>query len=211
MEVLHNRTDFGNREAYLHTLGTTAVTDCKSLYDVLKQVQVGNVSDREASLDVLCCRQVIQRLKPQVRWAPGTLNMADILTKDEGACCDLYRSVLRSGEYSIAQEDQVLLRRAGEKERRQLRAQERLLQSGKKANMATVKDDPKDETNEQDQDSGAYSIQFLNAIYGLNEAPRVWNQKIVSKLVGILQNLTGTFDSDELLNTTDSVWAYLVG
>ena len=48
------------------------------------QQQVNSVSDREASLDVLCCRQIIRRLRPNIRWAPGTLNMSDILTKAPG-------------------------------------------------------------------------------------------------------------------------------
>ncbi len=47
------------------------------------------------------------------------MQLADILTKDEGGAADLWRSAVRCGEHTLANEDDVLMRRAEEKERRQ--------------------------------------------------------------------------------------------
>ena len=46
------------------------------------------------------------------------MNVADISTKDEGKACDLWRATMRSGKYTIADEDETLMRRAEERERK---------------------------------------------------------------------------------------------
>lgn len=45
--------------------------------------------------------------------------IADVLTKDEGAASDLWRSTVRASATTLASEDLVPMRREGAKERRQ--------------------------------------------------------------------------------------------
>ena len=88
-EILYDRKNFDERSHYLKEIPSSAVTDCKSLYDVMHTKTASNVSDREAALDTLVCRQIVRWTGTCTRWCPGSMNLADVLTKDEGASCDL--------------------------------------------------------------------------------------------------------------------------
>lgn len=64
-------------------------------------------------------RQSIQRTGLQPRWVPTDRMAADGLTKDKGEPLDLLRSILRSGQYQLADEQLVLDRKKEERIRRQ--------------------------------------------------------------------------------------------
>ena len=89
------------------------------------------------------------------------MNVADVLTKDEGSSSDLWRSCLRSGLLTLASESEILMRRSEEKERRQDLALRR--QNQEKSKKA------KTVTKEKEVD-----VSMNKAIYGLNSSPNNW-------------------------------------
>lgn len=110
-EVMYGLKNFALREFVLTAIPSTSVTDAKSLYDSLVQPSSANVQDREAGLDVICIKQVMQRTGTVCRWAPGSLNVSDVMTKDAGAASDLYRSCDRQQRYTLGSEDAILKQR----------------------------------------------------------------------------------------------------
>jgi len=124
MEILAGLQDFSRREVALKVIPSAGVTDAKSLYDSLIQPTSANIQDREAGLDVICVKQILARTGTTPRWAPGTLNVADVLTKDVGSAADLFRSCVRSSSYTLASEEEMLQQRASERERRQQKSPE---------------------------------------------------------------------------------------
>jgi hypothetical protein len=119
MEIISGLTDFARREEVLRTIPSAGVTDAKSLYDSLVQPTSANIQDREAGLDVICIKQVLARTGSVPRWAPGTLNVADVMAKDVGSAADLYGSCVRQGSYTLASEEEMLRQRATERDLRQ--------------------------------------------------------------------------------------------
>ena len=77
------------------------------------------MKDREAGLDVLCCKQARRRTGTLTRWCTGQMNVSAVLTKDEGGAADLWRAMCRSSECTLASEDELLMKKQEEKERRQ--------------------------------------------------------------------------------------------
>ena len=209
-EILFNRTEFDNREQYLKEIPSVAVTDCKSLFDVMMSKTVSNVQDREAALDTLVCRQIVRRTGTVTRWCPGSMNVADVLTKDEGSASDLWRSCVRSGLLTLASESETLMRRSEEKERRQdlaLRRQnQEKAKKGKNATKATEG-----------------SELMVKAIYGLNSTPNNWYEvmqmltecaahgKCSNEALRILQKLEAPHEEYVLEDAAeDAVFEYIV-
>lgn len=115
---LRDGIDLERRAEVLGREVSLAITDCKSAYDALNGVAVTAVADKTTALDSLVVRQVLARAGITVRWVPGGLQLADALTKDQATACDLLRSSIKGGTYTIADEIQTLQRRAEEKQRR---------------------------------------------------------------------------------------------
>eukprot|EP00971_Amphidinium_carterae_P343594 6483434-Amphidinium_carterae.1 len=57
-----------------------AITDSKSLYDVLHGGNIDGV-DKRTGLEMLVCRDVLTTLHGSVRWIPHEANISDSLTK----------------------------------------------------------------------------------------------------------------------------------
>jgi hypothetical protein len=121
--------DLGNREGALKKVASIAIVDCKSAYDAVTSLTGTSVADRTTALDALVVKEVLQRANIIVRWVPSNLQLADSLTKDSAASCDLLRGTVRSGEYTIGDEVETLQRRAKEKALRLKRGAERAQES----------------------------------------------------------------------------------
>ena len=98
-------------------LPTTLGTDCKSLYDLLvaPTVTTNSGRDRETSVDVLLLKQALRKAGAEIRWAPGTRQIADALTKDAVEGNDAMKGVIKQATYAIGAEERALEVREKEK------------------------------------------------------------------------------------------------
>ena len=94
------------------------VTDCKSLYDHLFSQSSPTLDDRRTAIDIVILRDSIGRLGASLRWIPTDRMLADSLTKESVEAFDLLRACIRSGQYQISAESNVLEMRAKERDRR---------------------------------------------------------------------------------------------
>ena len=90
------------------------------------------------------------------------MNPADVLTKDAGNGADLFRSLVKTQKYTMANEDEVMSQRLAEKEERQRNAQLRAMQNDQKK----TKPPPKSDDEEQE----ALSTMFLMGKLGVDDA-----------------------------------------
>ena len=132
-EMIYGNGDLQGRKRYLHLIQSTGITDAKSPFDALKASTPANIADREAAIDVVCIKQLMDRTGQYSRWIPGPMNPSDILTKDSGPAADLFRSMVRSGCCTLALEEETMMQRDAEKQRRQREAQERQLKEKARA------------------------------------------------------------------------------
>ena len=102
---------------------STALTDCKSLFDHLVSKSSPTLDDKRTALDVVIIRESLQRLGTHLRWIPTDRMIADALTKESIEAMDLIRACLKSGHYQISDEDHVLEWRAAERQLRKSRLQ----------------------------------------------------------------------------------------
>jgi len=141
---LRDGLDLENREKALQAEPTVAITDCKSAYDALTGISTTSIADRTTALDALVIRQILARAGIQMRWIPGALQVADATTKDSATACDLLRSCMKTGAYTISDEIETLQKRAQEKQVRLERGQKRAreaeeLKDGAVSKKATTK------------------------------------------------------------------------
>lgn len=122
IEAVYNICDHENRHKFLRMIPSTCVTDAKSLYDAQRAKTGANVADREAALDVICLKQIATRTGHIPRWMPGPMNPSDIFTKDSGSAAELFRSIVRTGKYTLASVDGLMMQKAEERELRQREA-----------------------------------------------------------------------------------------
>ena len=94
------------------------ITDCKSLYDHLLSQSSPTLDDRRTAIDIVILRDSIDRLGASLRWIPTDRMLADSLTKESVEAFDLLRACIRSGQYQISPESNVLEMRARERDRR---------------------------------------------------------------------------------------------
>ena len=91
----------------------TAVTDCKSLYDLCVKTSIPSCSEQRTTLECLIIRE---RLKDnlETRWIHSRGQLADCLTKamDSRAL----RECMHSGKYSLYDETMTLKERANRRE-----------------------------------------------------------------------------------------------
>jgi hypothetical protein len=102
-----------------HLFHCALATDCKSVFDYLHSATPGNARDREVALDGIVLEQIRRRLGARIRWLPGTLQLADILTKDVGDAALYFREVLRRSSYCLGREEDALALRKELREKKQ--------------------------------------------------------------------------------------------
>ena len=90
------------------------VTDCRSMFDILTRTAVPSCSEHRTTIECLLIRE---RLKSNcdIRWVSSQAMLADCLTKSMDSSA--LRECLRTGRYSLFDEDQVLKQRADSRQR----------------------------------------------------------------------------------------------
>eukprot|EP00435_Cladocopium_sp_Y103_P009579 s5005_g2.t1 len=107
--------EWGSPEEVLEKEKKAAVvTDCRSMYDILTKTAIPNCSEHRTTIECLLIRE---RLKSNcdVRWVTSQAMLADCLTKTMDS--STLRECLRTGKYSLFDEDQVLKQRADGRQR----------------------------------------------------------------------------------------------
>jgi hypothetical protein len=123
------------REAYMQksTAKSWAVIDAKSVYDHIMASSPGSgVEDRSAALDFIIARESLTRTGTVLRWGPGGIQLADVLTKNSADPCDTWRAFLRRQTFRLADEETALRLRAEERLRRQQLGEARQKESEEK-------------------------------------------------------------------------------
>jgi hypothetical protein len=143
-EISHGHIDLEVRgQVVQETVPTTLVVDCKSLYDLLvaPTVATGSGRDREASVDVIMLRQVVEEIGAEVRWVPAARQLGDSMTKDSAEAVDSLKGAITEGRYAIGLESRALEIRAAAKTARLERGRTR-----REANGAAAR--PLEETSQ---------------------------------------------------------------
>ena len=90
------------------------VTDCRSAYDLLTRTAVPQCSEHRTTLECLLIRERL-RENCVVRWVASPAMLSDCLTKSMDA--GVLRECIRSGRYSLQDENRVLQSRADHRKR----------------------------------------------------------------------------------------------
>ena len=90
------------------------VTDCRSMFDILTRTAVPSCTEHRTTIECLLIRE---RLKSNcdVRWVTSQAMLADCLTKTMDS--SVLRECLRTGRYSLFDEDLILKQRADGRQR----------------------------------------------------------------------------------------------
>jgi hypothetical protein len=115
-EWVNNPTiEWGNPETVLENARRAAlVTDCKSAYDLLTRTAIPQCEEHRTTIECLLIRE---RLKANcaIRWVTSHAQLADCLTKSMDS--SVLRECLKSGRYSLFDENRVLQERSDKKQR----------------------------------------------------------------------------------------------
>ena len=90
------------------------VTDCKSAYDLLTKTAVPQCEEHRTTIECLLIRERLQA-NCMVRWVTSNAQLADCLTKSMDA--SVLRQCLKSGRYSLFDEDRILQQRSDKRQR----------------------------------------------------------------------------------------------
>eukprot|EP00435_Cladocopium_sp_Y103_P042279 s1426_g11.t1 len=92
----------------------SAVTDCKSVYDIATKTSTPNCSEYRTTLECLLIRERLQE-NMIMRWISTQAMLADSLTKTMDSY--LLRECLRTGRYALFDEQESLKQRASKRDR----------------------------------------------------------------------------------------------
>ena len=139
-----------NREESFSKVRSWQVIDAKSVFDHLRSMNPSaGCEDKRTGLDCIVAKECLQRLGCRLRWGPGPVQLADVLTKDTGDAADTWRGHLRRGLFRLAKEDEALAVRAEERLLRKRRGQERQALSEEAAAKKTKYSQSKQEESEE--------------------------------------------------------------
>lgn len=110
--------DLENRHPSFKKQESLATTHCKSAYDALTGIASTAISDRTTAFDAILIKPIMMRANVKMRWVPGSLQLANSMTKDQAGACDALRPAKQDARYAIADEQEMLRSRALEKKRR---------------------------------------------------------------------------------------------
>ena len=116
MEWLKNPTvDWSNPGKILaNAPKASAVTDCKSVYDLATKTSTPSCSEYRTTLECLLIRERLQE-NIAMRWISTQAMLADTLTKTMDS--SVLRQCLKTGQYSLFDETESLKKRASKRER----------------------------------------------------------------------------------------------
>ena len=67
-------------ESFFENPSVSRVTDCKSLYDSIMRCSCpAGLADKRCAVDIVITREALRRLCATPQWAPGELQLADLL------------------------------------------------------------------------------------------------------------------------------------
>eukprot|EP00971_Amphidinium_carterae_P052718 1037944-Amphidinium_carterae.1 len=92
-----------------HSKEVWAVTDSKSLYDVLGKESLSSI-DRKAALELRWVRDTLEELNGQCRWVPHDRNPADTMTKQKGNA-QVLLMLMKEAKFVVPNEDHELEQR----------------------------------------------------------------------------------------------------
>jgi hypothetical protein len=92
----------------------SAVTDCKSVYDIATKTSTPSCSEYRTTLECLLIRERLQE-NVAMRWISTQAMLADSLTKSMDA--SVLRESLRTGKFSLFDEGESLKLRASKRDR----------------------------------------------------------------------------------------------
>eukprot|EP00435_Cladocopium_sp_Y103_P017364 s1359_g4.t1 len=148
--------EWGSPEEVLDGENKAAVvTDCRSMYDILTKTAVPNCSEYRTTIECLLLRE---RLKSNcdVRWVTSQAMLADCLTKTMDSSA--LRECLRTGKYSLFDEDQVLKQRADGRQR-----------------LKWIRDHQKgDQPTTENQDKSPETLEHVNVTVQQSEPQDFW-------------------------------------
>ena len=127
MEMTDAAFRLEERERHMGTFPSWHVVDAKSLYDhVVSQPPGAGVQDKRAGIDLVLLKECLSRTQSLIRSAPDSLQLADVMTKDEARTADTFWAISAKKRYGILPEEIALKLRAEAKEARQERGKARL-------------------------------------------------------------------------------------
>eukprot|EP00435_Cladocopium_sp_Y103_P071366 s617_g37.t1 len=93
---------------------SSAVTDCKSVYDIATKTSTPSCSEYRTTLECLLIRERLQE-NMEMRWISTQAMLADSLTKTMDSY--LLRECLRTGKYALFDEEESLKQRASKRDK----------------------------------------------------------------------------------------------
>ena len=107
--------DWAHPEKLLKTENMSAlVTDCKSAYDLLTRTALPQCAEHRTTVECLLIRERLQE-NCKVRWVSSQAMLADCLTKTMDS--QVLRECLKTGRYTLQDEDHVLRHRSDKRQR----------------------------------------------------------------------------------------------
>ena len=109
------------RNELLTKYGAGVAIDCKSLYDLTVSLgtPTASTSDRFTAVDVTILKEVEKQSGVTVMWTPGSLQIADGLTKNKEEPALRLRGFMREAAFELAEAGEVLRTNRLEKERKE--------------------------------------------------------------------------------------------
>jgi len=150
-ELTTHSLDLRKREDAMAKRESYHVVDAKSLFDHVRSSSPSSgVEDRRAGIDLVTLKECLARTNSVMRWAPTTLMLADVLTKDAAGPADLWRGYLTSGHFGLESEEKAMATRSLAKEARKKKGEER-----QKKSESTAKKSQSEEGEETETRTGA--------------------------------------------------------
>ena len=107
-ELVDPTFDLRNWETAVSHRPSILLTDCKSVYDSLRQPWTSaSKCDKRTSIDLAIIRDTLSRDLSKIRWIDTRMQLVDSFTKTS-ATPELLRRVMQSGRYIIVEETQAL-------------------------------------------------------------------------------------------------------
>lgn len=161
------------RDAAVRKFGSGVIIDCKSLYGHVHSLSspVASSSDKFTAVDFTILREVSRDSGISVRWAPGSVQVADGLTKDKEEPSLRLKGVIREGAYQLSETGECLRQSRLEKERKARLKEMRDSESVKNKQVLSA---PKNDNNQKAVENAKEAEPTVEKGNSSSEAGVVW-------------------------------------
>lgn len=146
LEIYYPDFRLADREQFFGRYKSAHVIDAKSFYHHVRSHNPSQgCEDKRTGLDFIVGRETLSRLQCTLRWGPGSVQLAYVLTKDDAEPADPWRGYLRHQRYRLGRKSESLQIRAQEKELRKERGrlrQEEAVRKQETERVSTTKSHP---------------------------------------------------------------------